>query len=136
MLTEAEGVPVEAAELDSLLGPPTTAYRIRGRIGGAQFDLAIDPLGFAKQVILDAFREALPAYWVQRAEAFHWAQPRTTDFHGQSGPRETFAALHRCRDTAQACLAHAELLSQGDPWGQFERDALAFLDEFDARWPG
>ena len=109
-----DGLEAEVDQLlDQVLGLTTTEYRIRGRINGVLVDITIDPLHFARRLIKDAFLEAWSGNWVKRAEAFAYA--------GRP-------------DIAGMCLRHADLLAEGDPWEACERGALAFLDEFDARW--
>jgi hypothetical protein len=95
---------------------------------GMQIELTIDPMAFAKRMILDCFTAAVPETWIRRAEAFHQAQPRTGDFIGRTTTRgEFFAAVDRCRRLADLCLQHAELLADGDPWAEYECELYALL---------
>lgn len=130
MATDGDSFQDEAAEiLDGLLGADHTIYHFRSRIrgGGPVVEFTIDPVGFAKRLLLDCFTEALAETWVRRAETFHKAKPRLGDFQGRQTTRhDFFAALHRCQEATDTCLRHAELLAEGDPWAQYEaeRDAL------------
>jgi hypothetical protein len=128
----------EAAEiLDGLLGADSTIFHFRGRIrgGGPVVEFTIDPLAFAKRLLLDCLTEALAETWVRRAEAFHQAKPRRGDFPGrQTTRRDLIAAGNRCQEVADLCLGHAELLAEGDPWNAYEWKRDDFLAQFDARW--
>jgi hypothetical protein len=127
--TDGNSFQDEAAEiLDGLLGDHTV-FHFRGRIrgGGPIIEFTIDPMAFAKRLLLDCFTEALAETWVRRAETFHQAKPRLRDFQGRYPTRhDFFAAVHRSQEVTAACLRHAELLAEGDPWEQYEteRDAL------------
>jgi hypothetical protein len=128
----------EAAEiLDGLLGPDTTVYHFRGRIRGRGpvIEFTIDPMAFAKRLLLDCFTEALAETWVRRAETFHQAKPRRGDRPGRQTTRQDLIdAQNRCQDVVDLCLAHAELLADGDPWTAHAWERDEFLAEFDAVW--
>jgi hypothetical protein len=118
--------------LDGLLGRFTTTHHFQGRIGGVPFELAIDPVAFARRAICDAFMAALPETWIHRAAAFQDAAPRSGDFHGEATQEELRGARNRCHAVKRACLRHAELLAEGDPWAAYEREVDELLAGLEA----
>ncbi len=111
--TESTDFDAELDEfLDGLLGTSTTEYRLRGRFHGVLIDISFDPMAYARRMIKESLREALPEMWIKRAEEFHQARPRTTDFHGQATREELTAAWRRNQELADLCLRHAELLTK------------------------
>jgi hypothetical protein len=73
----------------------------------------IDIDHFRARILQDALTEATAAYWVHRAHQFRQAAPNLGEFHGDATRDELNEAWTRCHATAQACLAHADLL-RGD----------------------
>jgi hypothetical protein len=119
--------------LDELFGPVTTEYRLCGRFHGVQIDISFDPLAYARRMIKESLREALPEMWAKRAEEFHQAMPRITDYRGGATRLEMFAGFRRCQEMADLCLQHAELLA-ADPIVEYRAGVTALLDDLDAVW--
>lgn len=85
--------------------------------------LTLDLDHFRARVLQDALSEATAAYWRRRAATFLWAAPRPGDFTGQASADELAEQAEGCQATAEACLAHAELLANDPPpWWAEEID--------------
>jgi hypothetical protein len=69
---------------------------------------------FVEAAVLEALQHGSALWWERRAEAFDDAAPRLSDFHGQATPDELRAAVIRCRETAEACRQHAQILADMD----------------------
>jgi hypothetical protein len=63
-----------------------------------------------RRSVQQAILTASAWWWRWRAEQFHRARPRPSDFNGQSSVEELGAADERCSETAQACLNRATLI--------------------------
>jgi hypothetical protein len=75
--------------------------------------------------IIGAFNEAAAAGWRRRAAEFDRAAPRRSDHHGNATPPQLSAAWNRCKASAAACRAAADLI---DRYGI----SPDILDELDA----
>lgn len=75
--------------------------------------------------ILGAFNAAAAAGWRRRAAEFDRAAPRRSDHHGNATAAQLSAAWNRCRASAEACRAAADLI---DRYGL----SPDVLDELDA----
>ena len=67
---------------------------------------------FRARVLQDCLASALPAVWERRAAAWEAARPRADDFNGRATRDELVDREIRCRDTAAACRAHAQVLRE------------------------
>lgn len=106
--------------------PPTQLNRIRVR--------------FLEQVLT----EATAVYWEHRAAEFDQAQHvtgpvercrtwRQGDYAGKASQEDRAARDARCRDTAQACRNHAQLIRNAGPLPGVAVEALQILSEGLAR---
>lgn len=78
--------------------------------------------------------EATAVHWERRAQTFEQARPRPTDYVGRARPADLEALDQRCRETAQACRRHAQLIrTTGLPGAA--REALVVLSDSSARPP-
>jgi hypothetical protein len=70
---------------------------------------------FRARVLQDALTAATADYWEHRAQQFEHAAPRKGDFHGHASREELLNRWESCRDTANACRVHAQLLRDFGP---------------------
>jgi hypothetical protein len=70
--------------------------------------------GLDQQLVYRAVQQLItesdPAYWLRRAEQFHAAAPRRSDFHGRATCQQLAEATQRCRETARACRGKTAFL--------------------------
>jgi hypothetical protein len=90
--------------------------------------ITIDLDHFRARILQDALTEATAQYWVHRTHQFQQAAPRLDEYRGQATPEQLTDAWHRCMDTAQACLSHANLL-RGDYPEPISDEVLTVLEE-------
>jgi hypothetical protein len=90
--------------------------------------ITIDIDHFRARVLQDALTEATAAYWLQRANQFEAAAPKLGEFHGTLTRDELNEASTRCYATAQACRAHADLIS-GDYPEPISDEVASVLEE-------
>jgi hypothetical protein len=94
---------------DALDEQPLTAERRRLR----RILQAIDGSEqMRRRSIQQAILQAESWVWAWRAEQFHAAAPRQDEYHGRATNAELAEAYWRCRNTALACLRHAQLLAE------------------------
>jgi hypothetical protein len=77
--------------------------------------MIIDFDHFRARILQDALTEATAQYWIHRAYQFQQAAPRPDEFRGNATAEELRQRWRNCKDTAQACLRHAELLRDSAP---------------------
>jgi hypothetical protein len=65
-----------------------------------------------RRAVQQAISEASAWYWAWRAEQFHAAAPKPSDFNGQATAQELADATERCLCAARACWSHAHLLAE------------------------
>ncbi len=70
---------------------------------------------FRVRFLADLLTDGMAGQWEQRARVFEWASPRSTDFNGQATTAELAERTQRCRATAAACRAKAEVLRRYGP---------------------
>jgi hypothetical protein len=70
--------------------------------------------GFRARVLQDCLATALPSVWERRAAAWEDARPRLGDYNGCATPDELVDRDIRCRQIAQACRSHAQVLRTAD----------------------
>lgn len=70
---------------------------------------------FRARVLQDALTEATAAYWIRRAEAFEAAAPRPGDWHGFAQADDLVDQAVRCRQIAENCRHHAQLIRESAP---------------------
>lgn len=75
--------------------------------------------------------EATATYWERRAATFDQARPKRGDYPGHAGPADLAALDARCRDTAQACRNHAQLIRHTGHLPGVATEALLILSEVD-----
>ena len=78
-----------------------------------QIDIDEQPRRRAAQ---QAILEAESWFWCWRAEQFHAAAPRPSDFNGRATAEQLAAATERCHATALACLRKAAFLEWEAGW--------------------
>lgn len=73
--------------------------------------------------------EATAIYWTRRAATFDQARPRPGDYAGRATPADLAARDLRCRETAQACRHHAQLIRSAGTLAGAASEALLILSE-------
>lgn len=66
---------------------------------------------FVMRMLQDALDSATAEFWVKRATDFESARPKPGEFHGRATPAELNERDRRCREQAQACRDHAQVLA-------------------------
>lgn len=83
---------------------------------------------FRARVLQDALTEATAGYWIRRAQHFEDAAPKPGDWHGLAEADDLVDRAIRCRQIAENCRHHAQLLldSRPEPIGA---DIWALVEE-------
>ena len=92
---------------------------------GPRSGFAVDVECVAAQLIRDAFRDALGPQWRRRAEQIAGGLSRPGDFPGRLTAAQIAERDKRIRADVSRCLAHAQLLEQGDPYEDDLQTVLA-----------
>lgn len=72
--------------------------------------LPTDPNRCRVRFLEQLLTEATAAYWDRRAQTFEACRPSPADYPGRAGRAALRARDQRCREVAEACRHHAELI--------------------------
>jgi hypothetical protein len=70
---------------------------------------------FRARVLQDALTQAAADYWRHRARTFEDAAPRAGDYRGHATPDDLVAQAIRCKQLAENCRRHADLIAAPEP---------------------
>lgn len=70
---------------------------------------------FRERFLADLLTQGMASYYGRRARVFEWAAPRPGDFRGRATNADLAARAARCRETAAAFRAKADVLRRYGP---------------------
>ena len=84
---------------------------------------------FRVRFLADLLTDGMAGQWEQRARVFEWCAPRPSDFNGRATAAELAERTQRCRATAAACRAKAEVLRRYGPPDFVAAEVTSVLEE-------
>ncbi len=84
---------------------------------------------FRVRFLADLLTDGMAGQWERRALVFEWAAPRSSDFNGRATAAELTERAQRCRATAAACRAKAQVLRRYGPPDFVAGEVAAVLGE-------